>query len=112
MDLPYLIPRGSPRDLLKEPSHTTTHLLKRSIVKPTLNNAGGEAERRFDQFNLAFVHVVETLLLDAANSEDIPEIPEAVSEYFQNKIDVACLKVQLPMLQDAVSQHRLCWICS
>ena len=36
MSLSYLVPRDNPEDLMKEPGHTTTHLLKKSIVKPTL----------------------------------------------------------------------------
>jgi len=46
---------------------------------------------------------VESLLVDAANSEDVPEIPEVVARYFQGKIDIAHLKIQLLMLPDAIS---------
>ena len=67
------------------------------------DNAGGEVEKRFDQSDLAFVCVVESLLLDAANGEDVSEIPESVVEYFQGKIDLARLKVQLLMLPEAIS---------
>ena len=47
--------------------------------------------------------MVESLLLDAANGEDMLEIPESVVKYFQGKIDLARLKVQLLMLPEAVS---------
>ena len=46
---------------------------------------------------------MESLLVDAANSEDVPEIPEVVARYFRGKIDIAHLKIQLLMLPDAIS---------
>ena len=42
--------------------------------------------RRFDQSDLAIVREVESLVIDAANGKDVPEIPEAVDKYFQRKI--------------------------
>lgn len=46
---------------------------------------------------------METLLLDAADGEDVLAIPEAVAECFREKIDLAHSKVQLLMLPDAAS---------
>ena len=40
--------------------------------------------------------------LRAANGEDIPGIPQLVAEYFEKKIDPACLRIQLLMLPDAI----------
>ena len=68
-----------------------------------LDLAGGEIEKRFDQPDLAVVREVESLLIGAANHEDIQKIPEAVAQYFRGKIDLAHLKIQLPMLPDAIS---------
>ena len=55
------------------------------------------------QSDLAVVREVESLLVDAANGEDVPEIPEVVARYFRGKIDTARLKIQLLMLPDAIS---------
>ena len=59
--------------------------------------------RRFDQSGLAIVREVETLLIDADNGKDIPEIPEAVAKYFQRTEYLACLKIQLKMLPNAIT---------
>ena len=59
--------------------------------------------RRFDQSDLAIVREVESLLSDADNGKDIPEIPEAVAKYFQRTVDLACLKIQLKMLPNAIT---------
>ena len=40
--------------------------------------------------------------MDAANGKDQPEISDAVSKYFEGKIDLARLKTQLLMLPDAI----------
>ena len=55
------------------------------------------------QSDLAVVREVESLLVDATNGEDVPEIPEVVARYFRGKIDTARLKIQLLMLPDAIS---------
>ena len=68
-----------------------------------LDHAGGEIEKRFDQSDLAFVREVESLLIDAANGGDVPDIPETIADYFRGKIDPARLKIQLLMLPDAIS---------
>ena len=68
-----------------------------------LDYAIGEIVRRFDQSDLAIVREVESLLINAANGKDIPEIPEAVAKYFQGTLDLACLKIQLKMLPDAIT---------
>ena len=68
----------------------------------TIDHANGEIEKRFDQSELFIVHEVELLLIDAANGEDIPEIPNTVVKYFQGKIDLVRLRIQLLMLSDAV----------
>ena len=52
--------------------------------------------------NLSVVIAVEKLLIDSANGKEILEIPEAIAEYFREKIDVSRLKVQLEMLPDAI----------
>ena len=59
--------------------------------------------RCFDQSDLAIVREVESLLIDAANGKDIPEIPEAFAKYFQGTLDLTCLKIQLKMLPDAIT---------
>jgi len=46
---------------------------------------------------------VESLLIDAANGGDVPDIPETIAEYFRRKIDPARLKIELLMLPDAIS---------
>ena len=68
----------------------------------TIDHANGEIEKRFDKSELFIVHEVELLLIDAANGEDIPEIPNTVVKYFQGKIDLVRLRIQLLMLPDAV----------
>ena len=68
-----------------------------------LDHVGGEIEKRFDQSDLASVCEVESLLLEAANGQNISEIPETVTMYFREMIDLARLKVQLPMLHEAVN---------
>ncbi len=67
-----------------------------------LDYADREIEKQFDQSDLAVVREVESLLVDAANGEDVPEIPVAVAEYFQGKIGLARLRIQLLMLPDAI----------
>ena len=68
-----------------------------------LDYASGEIEKRFDQSDLAIVCEVESLLIGSANSEDVSEIPEVVFRYFQEKIDLTRLRIQLLMLPDAIS---------
>ena len=99
-------PRRLPRrfDEGARPHHYTSPEEKyRQAYFEALDNADGEVEKRFDQSDLTFVRVVESLLLDAANGESVSEIPEAIAEYFREKIDLPRLKVQLLMLPDAVS---------
>ena len=67
-----------------------------------IDHANGEIEKRFDQSELFIVREVELLLVDAANGEDIPEIPNAVVKYFQGNIDLVRLRIQLLILPDAV----------
>ena len=55
------------------------------------------------QSDLAVVREVESLLVDATNGEDVPEVPEVVARYFRGKIDTARLKIQLLMLPEAIS---------
>ena len=45
---------------------------------------------------------MESLLIDAANGGDVPDIPEVIVQYFQGKIDSARFRIQLLMLPDAV----------
>ena len=61
--------------------------MKKSMVKPTLklDNADCDVEKQFDQSKLAFIHVVESLLLDVANVGDILEITEAVTGVSPNQ---------------------------
>jgi len=86
-------------------SHAIPKDRYREAYFEAIDHASGEIEKQFDQSDLAVVHEVESLLVDAANSEDVPEIPEVVARYFQGKIDIAHLKIQLLMLPDAC----LCW---
>ena len=74
----------------------------RQAYLQVLDHACGEIENRFDQSDLAIVCMVESLLLDAANGENVPEIPEVIARYFQGKIDLPRLRIQLPMLPDAI----------
>ena len=68
-----------------------------------LDYAIGEIVRRFDQTDLAIVREVKSLLIGAAKGKNIPEIPEAVAKYFQGILDLECLKIQLKMLPDAIT---------
>ena len=45
---------------------------------------------------------IESLLIDSANGEDIPEIPEPVVKLFEGKVDIGRLRIQLLMLPDAI----------
>ena len=74
----------------------------RQAYLEALDHVGGEIDKRFDQTDLSFVCEFESLLVDAANGKDVPEIPEAVAEYLRGKIDLTRLKIQLLMLPDAV----------
>lgn len=67
-----------------------------------LEVASGEVARRFDQPDICVIQEIESLLLNAANGEDIPEIPQPVTEYFGKKVDVARLRIQLLMLPDTI----------
>lgn len=66
-----------------------------------LELASGEVSRRFDQSDVGLIQETESLLLRAANGENIPSIPQPVSKYF-DRVDPALLKVQLLMLPDAI----------
>ena len=67
-----------------------------------LEHAIGEIQRRFDQPDLHVVSEVEALILNAANGEEISDIPEAVCDYFKEKINLSDLKIQLCMLPNAI----------
>lgn len=67
-----------------------------------LDHVVGEIGKRFDQADLAFVSEAESLLVDAANGKGQPEIVDAISKYFEGKIDPALLETQLLMLPDAI----------
>ena len=67
-----------------------------------LDYTGGEIEERFDQSHLANICDIESPLHDSANGKDVREIPEKVAAYFRDKLDLACLKIQLVMLPDAI----------
>ena len=65
-----------------------------------LEQACGEVEKRLNQSDVSVVADIESLLLDAANGRDIPEVPQILTKY---KIDLVRLKTHLPMLPDAIS---------
>ena len=67
-----------------------------------LELASGEVVKRFDQSDLGVIQETESLLLRAANGEDIPNIPQVVVEYFKKKINPERLRIQLLMLPDAI----------
>ena len=91
---------------LKVLNHTTSHILRTCIVRHTyfeaLEHAVGEIEKRLDQSDLSTVSEVESLLIDAANGKNIAEVSSVVTEYFQGKVDIPHLVIQLQMLPDAV----------
>ena len=65
-----------------------------------LEQACGEIENRFNQSDLSVVSDIESLLVNAANGQDISEIPQVLTKY---QIDLARLKIQLLMLPDTIS---------
>ena len=65
-----------------------------------LEQACGEIESCFDQSDLSVVSDRESLLVNAANGQDIPEIPQFLTKY---QINLARLKTQLLMLPDTIS---------
>ena len=65
-----------------------------------LEQACGETENRFNQSDLSVVSDIESLLVDAANGEDVSEIPTVLTKY---NIDIARLKTQLRILPDTIT---------
>ena len=99
-------PRKIPRkyDTGAQPHHyTSPEEMYRQAYFEALDHVGGEIEKRFDQSDLASVCEVESLLLEAANGQNISEIPETVTMYFREKIDLALLKVQLPLYSNDIA---------
>ena len=67
-----------------------------------LDHVSGEISNRFEQSDVSTVCSIESLLIDSANGEDIPELPEAVVKFFEGKVDIGSLRIQLLMLPDAI----------
>ena len=65
-----------------------------------LEQACGEIENRFNQSDLSVISEIESLLVDAANGQDISAIPDVLTKY---NIDLGRLKTQLLMLLDTIS---------
>ena len=57
-------------------------------------------ENRFNQSDLSVISEIESLLVDAANGQDISAIPDVLTKY---NIDLGRLKTQLLLLPDTIS---------
>ena len=72
------IPKKIDKDAMPH-CHTSPEDRYRQAYFEALDHASGEIEKQFDQSDLAVVREVESLLVDAANGEDVTEIPEVVT---------------------------------
>ena len=70
-----------------------------------LNLAGEKLQKRFEQSDLNIVRDIETLLINSANGngKDGVDIAKETEEYLvAHHVDIARLRVQLPMMPDAI----------
>lgn len=79
--------------------------LYRQAYYEVLDLAVGELQKRFEQSDLNIVRDIETLLINSANGngKDAVDIAKETEEYLvAHHVDIARLRVQLPMMPDAI----------
>jgi len=67
-----------------------------------LEQAIGEINRRFQQSNLHIINKLEGLLLNAGNGKQTAPIPEVLSDFLTENIDMDRFKIQLPMVHEMI----------
>lgn len=95
--IPRRIDEGAPPHRYSSPEERYHHAYFEAI-----DHVSGEISNRFEQSDVSTVCSIESLLIDSANDEEIPEIPEPVIKLFEGKVNLERLNIQLRMLPDAI----------